>query len=185
MLAACAGGTPPPTTLATLPASQARPDLSGTWVLDPEAAEKPMARLADLTEALRRADPLAQPAAPGAVPTASGTLPEEFGPYLRPARTLQIDHADPLLRIRSLGQVRELYTDLRAAAVTAGGAAGQRVAVAGWENAAVVVETAFDGDARVVQRYHLRDGALHVDQLFDLPRLERPLVVTLTYRRER
>jgi hypothetical protein len=188
LLAAC-GGEPvrPPAVLAALPASSARPDLSGRWVLERERAAQADGELRAIARAVRHADPLAVAAAPSEVPAASGVVPGAWETVFVAPRSLDVHHADPVLRITTLGRTRELHTDLRGTAVSAGTAARQEVSVAGWENAAVVVETALGEGATLIQRYRLEAGGaeLHVDYLYDLPRLEEPVTLTLVYQRAR
>lgn len=186
-LAGCGGGEARrPPTLTPLPASAAHPDLSGRWTLSPERAADADQAMREIARALRRADPLLAPPEPGAPAQGpGGAVPPEAAALLVVPRTLDIHHQDPLLRITTLGHTREVYTDLRASAVSAEGAMRQQVSVAGWEDAAVIVETTLGGGSDVIQRYHLaRGGAeLHVDHLYDLARLEQPLTVTLVYDR--
>lgn len=188
-LAGCGGGEARrPAALAPLPASTAHPDLSGRWTLSAERAADADEVMRDIVRALRRADPLLAPPEPGALPQSpGGAVPADVGALLVVPRALDIHHADPLLRITVLGRTREVHTDLRGGVVSAGGGARQQVSVAGWEDAAVVVETAIGAGSEVIQRYHLaRDGAeLHVDYLYDLARLEQPLTLTLVYDRAR
>lgn len=182
------GGEPvrPPATLAPLPASSARPDFSGRWVLEGDRAAEADEALRGIARAVRKADPLGVATAPGELPVGGGAVPVEWETLLVAPRSLDIRHTDPVLRIATLGRTRELHTDLRGSAVSAGSGGRQEVSVAGWENAAVVVETTLEG-ATLIQRYRLEAGGtqLLVDCLYDLPRLQEPATVTLVYERAR
>jgi hypothetical protein len=70
----------------------------------------------------------------------------EISALIAAAEKLDITHADPMLLIADENEQRQrLFTDFRGASVSASGGLRQRVAVAGWEGAALVVETTMIG----------------------------------------
>lgn len=89
----------------------------------------------------------------------NGSLsPGELSALLTPAQELHVTHEDPTLLIADeRGQRQRLFTDFRGASVSASGGLQQRVAVAGWEGAVLVVETTMLGK-KLVQGYQIDPG---------------------------
>ena len=84
-----------------------------------------------------------------------GALPE----LTTAAERLEISHEDPLLLIADENdQRRQIFTDFRGASVSISDSVQQRVAIAGWEGAALVVETTIKGGTRLIQRYQIDAG---------------------------
>jgi hypothetical protein len=91
------------------------------------------------------------------------------------AEKLVITHEDPMLLIADEnGQRQRLFTDFRGASVSASGGLQQRVAVAGWEGAALVVETTTNNGSKLVQNYQIdtKTGQLRVSTAAQLPELQ-------------
>lgn len=87
-----------------------------------------------------------------------GGLPAgELAALLAPSAELHITHRDPMLLIADENDQRQrLFTDFRGASVSASGGLRQRVSIAGWEGAVLVVEAAMLGK-KLTQGYHF-DG---------------------------
>ena len=69
---------------------------------------------------------------------------------------LDITHEDPMLLIADENdQRRRIFTDFRGASVSVSSGLQQRVAVAGWEDDTLVVETTMDGGTRLTQSYQI------------------------------
>ena len=76
---------------------------------------------------------------------------------LVPAQVLHMTHQVPMLLIANENdQPQRLFTDYRGASVSASGGLKQRVSVAGWEGAVLVVETTMLGK-KLTQSYQI-DG---------------------------
>ena len=94
----------------------------------------------------------------GAAGGMSGDLASgDLSTLLATAQELHITHQDPMLLIADENdQIQRLYTDFRGASVSASGGLRQRVAVAGWEEGGLVVETTMIGK-KLLQGYRI-DG---------------------------
>ncbi|MFA5243566.1 MAG: hypothetical protein WC392_14460 [Sulfuricella sp.] len=96
----------------------------------------------------------------------------ELSALMVTAEKLDISHEDPMLLITDEnGQRQRLFTDFRGASVSASGGLQQRVSIAGWENAALVVESTMPGGSRRVQNYQIdaSTGQLMIITAVSLP----------------
>lgn len=157
-----------------MPESPSRPDFSGHWVLNPKASDDPIEKAKAAIEA-----PGQGMGAHGKGPGGGmgggkgrgggmggrqgragmgGMAPPssaELSALLAPAQELHITHEDPMLLIADEYDRRQrLFTDFRGASVSANGGLQQRVAVAGWEGPALVVEAAMLGK-KLAQSYQI------------------------------
>ena len=94
----------------------------------------------------------------GGMGGSGGLSSGELSALLAPAQELHVIHQDPMLLIADENAQRQrLFTDFRGASVSASGRLQQRVAVAGWEGAVLVVETTTLGK-KFVQSYQINGG---------------------------
>lgn len=161
------------------PGSSSRPDFSGRWTLNAEASDDPLEKAREAMQASRQPRG-ARPGMGGGSggmgrgrgmggarhgrggtggASRDGSLsPGELSAFLAPAQALHVTHEDPMLLIADeRGQRQRLFTDFRGASVSASGGLQQRVAVAGWEGAVLVVETTMLGK-KLVQGYQIDSG---------------------------
>lgn len=175
-LAGCASHAPvtdvsvAPLTLDTEP--QARPDFSGHWVFNAKASDDPQEKVKEAMKAMQQAKGGGSGMGGGSGGQGSGMgkgressggmggrnkMPAGEMPELTatPAR-LDISHEDPILLIADENDRQQrLFTDFRGASVSISSSVQQRVAVAGWEGAVLVVETTMTGGTRLIQRYQI------------------------------
>jgi len=154
----------------------ARANLSGLWVLDPKLSDEVTGTLEAIQH--RRSalfSGLGRTEGGDGLPIGGANLgPDRAVRYHLSARRLEIVHREPSLVITpDNGAPRHLYTDNRGVSVSALGGAGQRVAIAGWEGDALVVETALGND-RILDRYRLLDDPRRLEIITELPEWGRP-----------
>ncbi|MCT8875896.1 hypothetical protein [Shewanella xiamenensis] len=158
--------------LASLP----RPDFSGDWLLNTKASDDPREKAKEAAQASRQA----RGGGPGGMGRGGGRQDRgggmggsgglssgELSAQLAPAQELHVIHQDPMLLIADESDRRQrLYTDFRGASVSASGGLQQRVAIAGWEGAVLVVETTTLGK-KFVQSYQIdgRNGQLIISSV--------------------
>jgi hypothetical protein len=156
--------------------SPPRPDFSGNWILNAKASDDPREKAKEAVQASRQARGGGRgmgggsggmgrgggmggggQGRGGAGGMGGGLSSGELSALLAPAQELHITHEDPMLLIADENDQRQrLVTDFRGASVSASGGLQQRIATAGWEGAALVVETTTLGK-RLVQSYHIDD----------------------------
>lgn len=161
------------------PASLPRPDFSGDWLLNTKASDDPRKMAKEAAQASRQAGSGGRGlgggtggkgrrggmggggqgrGSPGGTGGSGGLSAGELSALLAPAQVLHISHQDPMLLIADENdQLQRLFTDFRGASVSASGGLQQRVAVAGWEGAVLVVETTTLGK-KLVQTYQVDGG---------------------------
>lgn len=157
--------------------SQSRPDFSGHWILDAKASDDPMEKAKEAMQATKQARGGGRGMGGGsggmgrgggmggghqgrgasAGMGGGGQTSGEMAALLASSAELHISQQDPMLLITDENDQRQrLYTDFRGASVSANGGLHQRVAVAGWEAAVLVVETTMLGK-KLTQGYQI-DG---------------------------
>ncbi|HFF8538765.1 TPA: hypothetical protein ACGEYK_002923 [Raoultella ornithinolytica] len=159
------------------PASPPRPDFSGHWLLNTKASDDPREKAKEAAQASRQAwgGGRGMGGGPGGMGRgggmsdgrqgrgggmggSGGLSSGELSALLAPAQELHVTHQDPMLLIADESDRRQrLFTDFRGASVSANGGLQQRVAVAGWEGAVLVVETTTLGK-KFVQSYQIDGG---------------------------
>lgn len=159
------------------PASPPRPDFSGDWLLNTKASDDPREKAKEAAQASRQArgGGRGMGGGPGGMGRgggmgggrqgrgggmggSGGLSSGELSALLAPAQELHVIHQDPMLLITDESDRRQrLFTDFRGASVSASGGLQQRVAVAGWEGAVLVVETTTLGK-KFVQSYQIDGG---------------------------
>ena len=188
--------TTAPMTLGAAP--QSRPDFSGQWVLNAKASDDPQEKIREAMKTLQQAKGGGPGMGGGGrgggmggggmgggmsggrqgrgSPDAMGGRGEkpsgELSALMVTAEKLDISHEDPMLLITDEnGQRQRLFTDFRGASVSASGGLQQRVSIAGWENAALVVESTMPGGSRRVQNYQIdaSTGQLMIITAVSLP----------------
>jgi hypothetical protein len=194
----------PPLALAA--AAQSRPDFSGLWALNAQASDDPL-------ENLKAAMQTRLPSKSGGRGMGGGSggqgrgggmgggrhgrgstdgiagrgeMPSrEMSALIAATGSLDITHADPMLLIVDENQQRQrLFTDFRGANVSASGGLLQRVAVAGWEGAALVVESTMSHGLKLVQHYQIdADTGQLVISAVAHPSETRPVPFRLVYDR--
>lgn len=172
-------------------APQSRPDFSGHWVLNAKASDDPVEKA---KEAMKQAKGGGQ--GRGGMGGMGGGMgggrqgrgsPEgmrgrsepspEMSALIASAEKLDITHEDPMLLVSDENDRRQrVFTDFRSASVSASGGMQQRVAVADWEGAALVVETTMSNGSKLVQNYQIdaKTGQLMISTSANRP--EMPLV---------
>lgn len=183
-----------------VPALQSRPDFSGLWILNAKASDDPREKAKETMQAMKRAKGggrgmgggsggrgrgggmgggrggghLGRGSSEGM--DAGGEMPSrEISALIATAEKLDIAHEDPTLLVTDENDQRQrLFTDFRGVSVSASGGAQQRVAVAGWEGAALVVETALNNGSRLIQQYRIdaETGQLVISAAVDLPGMQ-------------
>jgi hypothetical protein len=163
--------------IALAAAAQSRPDFSGLWAFNAKVSDDPQEKL---KVAMRTMQPakgggremgggagrLGRGGGMGGGRHGSGSLEGLAGRGEMPSRemseliaatgSLDITHSDPMLLIvDGNAQRQRLYTDFRGASVSASGGLQQRVAVAGWEGAVLVVESTTNNGLKLVQHYQI------------------------------
>ena len=115
-----------------------------------------------------------------------GEMPSrEMSELIAATGSLDITHADPMLLIVDENAQRQrLFTDLRGASVSASGGLRQRVAVAGWEGAVLVVESTMSNGLKLIQHYQIDadTGQLMISAVAH-PSETRPVSFRLVYDR--
>lgn len=161
----------PSAAAATDKATEERPDLSGSWILN-------KARSDDLQEKLKKAMADNRAGHPGEGGGRRGGMGggrrggmggdgmgggrmgahSQGGPEaMHFPETLVLEHSDPMLTITNENEHRQrLFTDNRGVSVSASGGLQQTVATAGWEGDVLVVETYHDNGHSIEERYHLQ-----------------------------
>ncbi len=185
---------------------KAKPDFSGSWSLDTKASDDPQEKMKEIAQAMRqnsgggrgmrggsggqgrgggmgggRRGSGASGGAGGRGEMASGDL---FA-LAAVSRTLDITHEDPTLLIADENDRRQrLFTDFRGASVSASGGLQQRVTVAGWEGAVLVVETTLNNGSKLIQRYqaNAERSQLTISSAVHLPGMQ-PALFRLVYDR--
>jgi hypothetical protein len=178
------------------PGSPSRPDFSGLWFLNAKASDDPSDKAQAARQAIRQAKGSGHGMGGGsggrgrgggmgggrqgrgssAGMGGRGEMPSrEIAALIATAEKLDISHQDPLLLVIDENDRRQrLYTDFRGASVSASAGAQQRVAVAGWEGAALVVETSLNNGSRLIQNYQIdaNTGQLIISAAVDLPDMQ-------------
>jgi hypothetical protein len=174
------------------PEAAGRPDLSGTWVLDPGRSDDPGEAIEEARRQARAersrgvvglgrrgderttGDAWLSRGTRGAERALLGRLPERIG--------LE-QGADAVTFVLPTGERRAVHTDNRGASVSASGAMDQEVVIAGWEGDTLVVETTLTSGERLVERYRLEEGPrrLRVDTLLQIPGLSEPVPLERLY----
>ena len=178
------------------PGLPSRPDFSGLWFLNAKASDDP----SDKAQAARQAIKQARGSGHGMGGGSGGRgrgggmgggrqgrgssegmggrneMPSrEISALIATAEKLDISHEDPMLLVIDENDQRQrLFTDFRGASVSVSDGARQRVAVAGWEGAALVVETSLNNGSKLIQNYQIdaSTGRLIISAAVDLPDLQ-------------
>lgn len=162
------------------PALPPRPDFSGDWLLNTKVSDDPRGKAKEAAQAsiLARGGVRGMGSGSGGMGGgrqgrrggmggSGGLSSGELSALLAPAQELHVIHQDPMLLIADESDRRQrLFTDFRGASVSASGGLQQRVAVAGWEGAVLVVETTTLGK-KFVQSYQVdgRNGQLVISSV--------------------
>lgn len=189
-------------------ASHVKEDFSGSWLLDSDASDDPQEQMRDAMKSMMRAGGGGRGmgggspgqgrgggmgggqrgrGAAGGMDSRGQRTQVEISALAAASPSLVITHEDPMLLIVSEGNRNQrLYTDFRGASVSANGGLDQRVTVAGWEGAVLVVETTTNGGLRLVQRYQLdaATGRLVVASAIHVPEV-KPVSFRLVYSRSK
>jgi len=185
--------------LAFAASAQSRVDFSGHWILNIEQSDNPQEKAKEAMQSMKqgkggghgmggaaggkgggmgggRQGRGAQEGMTGRSETPS----REMFALLATAEKLDITHQEPLLLITDENdQQQRIYTDFRGASVSASGGVQQRTNIAGWEGAALVVETTIIGGARLMQTYQVD---VKTDQLLISVEASLPEKQALAYR---
>lgn len=178
------------------PESQFRPDFSGHWALNAKASDDPQKKAKEAMQAMKQAKGGGRGMGGGSggqgrgggmgggrqgrgSPEGMGGRGEmpsrEISALIATAEKLDISHEDPMLLVTDENDRRQrLFTDFRGASVSVSGGARQRVAVAGWEGTALVVETAMNNGSKLIQHYQIdaKTGQLIISAAVDLPDMQ-------------
>lgn len=182
---------------------QSRPDFSGHWLLNAKASDDPQERVKNAMKQARSGGQGMRGGMGGMGRGGMGggrqgrgsaegmggrsTMPSgDMTALTTVAKRLVIAHEDPMLLIVDENEQRQrLFTDFRGASVSASGGAQQRVAVAGWEGAELVVESRMRHGSMLVQQYRVdaETGQLMVSSAVQFP--EGQVAFRLVYDRLR
>lgn len=160
--------------LAFATSAQARTDFSGHWALNTELSDSPQEKAKEAMQAAKQGKDggrgmggaAGKGGGMGGVRKGRGaqegiaghseTPSREMFALLVTSEKLDISHQEPLLLIADENdQQQRIYTDFRGASVSASGGLQQRTSIAGWEGAALVVETTMIGGATLIQTYQV------------------------------
>lgn len=179
-----------------VPGSPSRPDFSGLWFLNAKASDDPSDKAQAARQAIKQAKGSGHGMGGGSGGRGRGggmggerqgrgssggmdgrsEMPSrEISALIATAEKLDISHQDPMLLVIDENDQRQrLFTDFRGASVSVSGGAQQRVAVAGWEGTALVVETSMNNGSKLIQNYQIdaSTGRLIVSAAVDLPDLQ-------------
>ena len=178
------------------PGSPSRPDFSGLWFLNAKASDDPSDKAQAARQAIKQAKGSGHGMGGGSGGRGRGggmggghqgrgssggmggrsEMPSrEISALIATAEKLDIAHEDPMLLVIDENDQRQrLFTDFRGASVSASGGAQQRGAVAGWEGAALVVETSLNNGSKLIHTYQIdaSTGQLIVSAAVDLPDMQ-------------
>ena len=196
--------------LAFAAAAQARPDFSGLWAFNTKASDDPLEKLKASMQTRQPAKGGGRGMGGGSGGqgrgggmgggmgggrhgrgspegmAGHGEMPSrEMSALIAATGSLDITHADPILLIVDENAQRQrLFTDFRGASVSANGGLRQRVAVAGWEGAVLVVESSMSNGLKLVQHYQIDadTGQLVISSVAH-PSEARPVPFRLVYDR--
>lgn len=170
---------------------QPTPDFSGHWVLDPKASDDPRERISQGMKQTVAGGPGMRGGMgrgggmggggmgggrPGGGPAGGmagrgeGPSSGEMAELAAIAKRLDIRHEDPLLvLVDEHERERRLFTDSRGVSVSDKGGP-QRVAVAGWEDGVLVVESRLNEGSKRIQQYRIdaQTGRLVVSTAADM-----------------
>ncbi len=185
---------------------QFRPDFSGHWTLNAEASDDPREKMKEAMQAMKQAKGGGRGMGGGSGGQGRGggkgggrqgrgssggmggrsEMPSgELSALIATTEKLNITHEDPMLLIADENDQRQrIFTDFRGASVSASGGLQQRVVVAGWEGASLVVETTTNNGARLVQNFQInaKTGQLLISAATQLPGMQ-PVSYRLVYDR--
>lgn len=190
--------------LAFAVSAQARTDFSGHWTLNTELSDSPQEKAKEAMQALKQGKNGGRGMGGAAGGKGGGmgggrkgrgaqegmaghseTPSREMFALLVTSQKLDISHQEPLLLIADENdQQQRIYTDFRGASVSASGGVQQRTSIAGWEGAALVVETTMSGGSRLIQTYQIdvKTGRLLIGVAASLPE-KQALAYRLVYDR--
>ncbi len=161
------------------PDSSARPNFTGDWILNIKVSDDPLEKAREAIRASRQSRGggssgmigrgggkgggmvrggmgsrgQGHQGMYGSGTLSSGELPALFVP----AHELHIKHKEPLLQITNENDQRErIFTDFRGGSISTNGGMQQRVSVAGWEGAVLVVETTML-EKKLTQSYQINE----------------------------
>jgi hypothetical protein len=180
------------------PALQPRPDFSGHWILNAKASDDPRKKAKEALQAMKQGGGHGRGGDSGGRGRGGGMgggmgsghqghgSPEgmggrgempsrEISALIATTEKLDISHEDPMLLVTDENDQRQhFFTDFRGASVSISGGAQQRVAVAGWEGDALVIETAMNNGSKLIQNYQIdaRTGQLMISAAVDLPEMQ-------------
>ncbi|APR04155.1 hypothetical protein [Thauera chlorobenzoica] len=159
------------------PVSPPRPNFSGNWFLNTTISDDPHEKAKEATQASRHPMDRGRGMPDGSGRMGQGGVGMGAGrqgrmdgeggssdlssgelSLLTPAQELHVTHQDPMLLIADESDRRQrLFTNFYGANVSASGGFEQRIAVAGWEGAELVVETTTFG-RKLIQNYQIDHG---------------------------
>ena len=186
--------------------SLAKPDLSGTWVLNRELSENPQEKINESRQQVgntrgnksmsdRRGDGQGGKGSGGkhsgiknnyAGNKENGrrqeSLPQELQAILKASETLELKHEEPLLTIITKDSQQRVYTDFRGTSVSVSGGMNQIITTAGWESDVLVVESTMNG-GRFIQQFNLNAESrqLWVSTLISTSRLPKHIQFNRVY----
>lgn len=184
---------------------QSRPNFSGRWSLNTKASDDPQEKVKEAMKAMKQAKGGGRGMGGGSGGqgrgggkgsgqqgrgSSGGTggrsgMPGEMAEFTISPESFNITHEDPMLLITyENDRQQRIFTDFRGASVSISNSAPQRVAVAGWEDSTLVVETTMNGGTRLTQRYQIdtETGQLMISAMANLAETQ-PVSFRLVYDR--
>jgi hypothetical protein len=163
---------------------QAKPDLSGHWILNKELSDNPQERI---KAALQQARNTKGESSSGRGGRRSGqdSSFHKLQALLSASETLILTHKDPMLLIvTDEGRKQWISTDNRGASISANGGMQQKVTTAGWEQDILIVETTSDSGPQLIQQFKLitEMHQLLVSTAIQLPESSKAILINRVYK---
>ena len=185
--------------------SLAKPNLTGTWVLNADLSENPQE---ELKESMRQSGNSRGGKGMGGrggggggehggkgnggkrgdgnsrnkKKRRQGSLPQSLHALLNAPEILELNHEEPLLTFITKEGQEKVYTDFRSTSVSSSSKLNQKITIAGWENNVLIVENTISA-GRFIQQFNLdpSSGQLWINTQIITSRLPKPVKFSRVY----
>ena len=183
----------------------AKPNLTGTWVLNADLSENPQE---ELKESMRQSGNSRGGKGMGGrggggggehggkgnggkrgdgnsrnkKKRRQGSLPQSLHALLNAPEILELNHEEPLLTFITKEGQEKVYTDFRSTSVSSSSKLNQKITIAGWENNVLIVENTISA-GRFIQQFNLdpSSGQLWINTQIITSRLPKPVKFSRVY----
>ena len=183
----------------------AKPNLTGTWVLNADLSENPQE---ELKESMRQSGNSRGGKGMGGrggggggehggkgnggkrgdgnsrnkKKRRQGSLPQSLHALLNAPEILELNHEEPLLTYITKEGQEKVYTDFRSTSVSSSSKLNQKITIAGWENNVLIVENTISA-GRFIQQFNLdpSSGQLWINTQIITSRLPKPVKFSRVY----